>query len=196
MRCRPAPAAVRRPRPCSMSTKSSHSRYSSRLPLIASKKRFWIACVSSPGSPEQVVVDLAHGHDLGRGAGQEDLVGLVQLAARDVALGDLEARGRRRSGLTERGRDPVEDRGARRAASRSARRAPRRRSRPSPRRRCRGRRAGSPRRSRPWRSRPWRGSSSGTGREAFACGMKLSDDIRRQEATLQRIPWRWPSSPR
>ena len=73
------------------STKSSHSRYSSRLPLIASKKRLWIAWVSSPGGPSEVVVDLAHRHDLGRGAGQEDLVGLVQLAARDVALHDLEA---------------------------------------------------------------------------------------------------------
>ena len=47
---------------------------------------------------ERVVVDLAHGDDLGRRAGQEDLVGLVELAARDVALDDLEAEVARRSG--------------------------------------------------------------------------------------------------
>ena len=38
-----------------------------------------------------VVVDLAHRHELGRGAGHEDLVGQVELGARDVALDDLEA---------------------------------------------------------------------------------------------------------
>src|SRR6185503_6072495 len=43
------------------------------------------------GRSQDVVVDLPHGDDLGRGAGQEDLVGLVQLSAGDVALLDLEA---------------------------------------------------------------------------------------------------------
>ena len=39
---------------------------------------------------DRVVVDLAHGHQLGGGAGQEDLVREVELRAADVALDDLE----------------------------------------------------------------------------------------------------------
>ena len=35
----------------SRSTKSSHSIYSGRLPLIASSNRVWIARVTSPGGP-------------------------------------------------------------------------------------------------------------------------------------------------
>ena len=47
----------------------------------------------SPGRAvaDRVVVDLAHRDELGGGAGHEDLVGEVELGARDVALDDLEA---------------------------------------------------------------------------------------------------------
>ena len=38
--------------------------------------------------PDQVVVDLAHGHELGGGAGHEHLVGEVHLRTRHVALDD------------------------------------------------------------------------------------------------------------
>ena len=47
---------------------------------------------------DRVVVDLADRHQLGGRAGQEDLVGQVELGARDVALDDLDSRGRARSG--------------------------------------------------------------------------------------------------
>ena len=47
---------------------------------------------------DRVVVDLAHRHELGGGAGQEDLVGEVQLGAGDVALDDLVAEVAGRSG--------------------------------------------------------------------------------------------------
>ena len=40
---------------------------------------------------DREVVDLADRRQLGRGAGHEDLVGAVELAARDVALDDLVA---------------------------------------------------------------------------------------------------------
>ena len=40
---------------------------------------------------DRVIVDLAHRHQLGRGAGHEQLVGQVELGARDVSLDDLEA---------------------------------------------------------------------------------------------------------
>src|SRR5215212_7686952 len=43
------------------------------------------------GRAERVIVYLAHGDELGRGAGQEQLVGQVQLRAGDVALHDLDA---------------------------------------------------------------------------------------------------------
>ena len=56
-----------------------------------------------------VVVDLADGHQLGRRAGQEHLVGQVQLAAVDVAVHHAvpEVLGDR--AITERAVDPVED---------------------------------------------------------------------------------------
>ena len=67
--------------------------------------------MTSPGSPraDRVVVDLAHGHELGGGPGHEDLVGEVQLGAGDVALDDRVAEvagdlDHRAAG------DPVEDR--------------------------------------------------------------------------------------
>ena len=47
--------------------------------------------LAGPALADRVVVDLADGDELGGGAGHEDLVGQVQLGARDVALDDLEA---------------------------------------------------------------------------------------------------------
>src|SRR5205085_11884375 len=44
-----------------------------------------------PGRAEQVVVDLVDRADLGGRAGDEELVGGVELGPRDVALGDLDA---------------------------------------------------------------------------------------------------------
>jgi hypothetical protein len=32
--------------------------------------------------------------------------------------------------------------------------------------------------------------------DALACGIRLPDEIRRQEETLALTPWRFPSSPR
>ena len=49
---------------------------------------------------DRVVVDLADGHDLGGGAGEEDLVGEDQVGAREVALVDLVAERRRRCVMT------------------------------------------------------------------------------------------------
>ena len=62
-------------------------------PCRASSNAVCTARVISPGlaAGDGVVVDLAHGHELGRGAGHEQLVGQVELGARDVALDDLEA---------------------------------------------------------------------------------------------------------
>jgi hypothetical protein len=53
-----------------------------------------------PGGPgaDLVVVHLADRDELGRGAREVDLVGEVELGAGDVALDELEARGRGRSG--------------------------------------------------------------------------------------------------
>ena len=95
------------------------------------------ARVISPGlaGADRVVVDLAHRDELGRGAGQEDLVGQVELGARDVALDDLEAEVAR--DLHDRlAVDAVEDRRGLRGRE-DRRRARRRCSRPSPRRRSR-----------------------------------------------------------
>src|ERR1700691_1519849 len=59
--------------------------------------------LAGPAGADRVVVDLAHGHELGRGPGHEDLLGQVQLGAGDVALdhrvaeiaGDLDQRAAR-----------------------------------------------------------------------------------------------------
>ena len=50
------------------------------------------------GRAERVVVDLADRDQLGCGAGEEDLVGQIELGARDVALLDRVAEVARRSG--------------------------------------------------------------------------------------------------
>ena len=55
----------------------------------------------SPGLAELVVVDLAHRDQLGRGAAEEDLVGQVELGARDVALDDRDSRGRSAIWITD-----------------------------------------------------------------------------------------------
>ena len=45
----------------------------------------------APAVADRVVVDLADRHELGGGAGEEHLVGEVELGARDVALDHLVA---------------------------------------------------------------------------------------------------------
>ena len=118
---------------------------------------------------DRVVVDLAHGHELGGGAGHEHLVGQVELGAREVALDDLEAEVARdlHARLAV---DAVEDPGGLRRREDRRRRGRRRCSRPSPRTRSRGRRGGWPPRSRPCGTRSWPGSSSGTGPRPWRAG--------------------------
>ena len=175
---------------------SSHSRYSSARPCRASSNLAWITLRDLARLAERVVVDLAHRHQLGGGAGEEHLVGEVELGAGDVALLDLVAEVA--GDLDHRGAgDPVEDRRGVRPGSAEL---------PvaddedvlagALARRSRARRAGSPRRSRRWPTRSWRGSSSGTGRRPWRAGSGCRRRSRRQEETLARIPCFLPSSPR
>ena len=62
-------------------------------PCSASSNAVWTARVISPGLPVPIAWSSTSrtGVELGGGAGHEDLVGEVELGARDVALDDLEA---------------------------------------------------------------------------------------------------------
>ena len=69
-------------------TRSSHSRYSSGAAVQGVLELGLDHARGLARVAEFVVVDLADRHQLGRGAVQEDLLGEVELRARDVALDD------------------------------------------------------------------------------------------------------------
>ena len=80
-------------------TRVSHSGWDASLPRTTSKKRAWIRFVTGPMRPlaDGAVVDLAHRRDLGRGAGEEDLVGEPELVAREPGLDDRRGPARARA---------------------------------------------------------------------------------------------------
>ena len=82
-----------RPSAAGTSTRSSHCRVARVAAAQRVVEHALELGVTGPRTPvaDRVVVDLAHRHELGRRAGDEDLVGQVQLGPRDVALDHLVA---------------------------------------------------------------------------------------------------------
>ena len=167
------------------STGSSHSAYSGARPCSASSNFAGDHLGDLPGRLDRVVVDLAHRHQLGGGAGEEDLVGEVELGARRCRARPPCSRGRGRSGSRERRLIPSRIEavcgGVRSSPSRTTKMF-------SP----------EPSQTMPAlveqdrlvvagvvRPRSWRGSSSGTARRPWRAG-----SARRARSAATRRPWR------